>query len=270
MSMSKIILIAGPTASGKSALALELAQTIRGTIINADAMQIYAGLPILTAQPNEEEQKRFSHLLYGVTDPSEASSAGKWLALAREAIQKTVEAGRAPILVGGTGLYFKALLDGLADIPDIPDDVRDQTQKLYNEIGEEKFRFELEKLDPESTARLAKNDRQRLIRAYEVILHTGKPISYWQKRGSGSGVLGLRENMPEPHLLMPPRDELYAACDKRFERMVERGAVEEVRKLLDRKLDPALPAMKILGVREIASYLNGEKLSNRLSPKLNR
>ncbi len=150
MSQPKLILIAGPTASGKSALALDLARKTRGTIINADAMQIYAGLPILTAQPSAEEQKEIPHELYAVLDPAEHSSAGRWLALATEAIEKAGEAGRTPILVGGTGLYFRALLGGLAEIPDIPEDVRTAVQKLYDEIGEEKFRCELAKLDPDS------------------------------------------------------------------------------------------------------------------------
>lgn len=258
----KIILIGGPTASGKSALAMELARKEHGTIINADAMQIYSGLPILTAQPGASEQKEISHELYGVTDSSQRSSAGKWLALATAAIDKAVAAERTPILVGGTGLYFKALSGGLADIPPIPEVMRERAQKLYDEIGEEDFRDELAKFDPESAARLVKNDRQRLVRAYEVAAHTGKPIGEWQKRGAGLGSRYLEKKSQmlnvEHHLLMPPREELYAACNKRFLQMVERGAIEEVRALLARTLDPGLPAMKILGVREIAAYLQGE------------
>src|ERR1700722_16404663 len=142
MSHPKMILIAGPTAAGKSALALDMARKTRGTIINADAMQIYAGLPILTAQPAAEVQRGIPHELYGALDPADRSSAGRWRALAIAAIESALDATRTPILVGGTGLYFRALLGGLADIPPIPDDVRQAAQKLYDELGEEKFRRE--------------------------------------------------------------------------------------------------------------------------------
>ncbi len=253
MTQAKIILVAGPTASGKSAKAMELARQRRGTIINADAMQIYAGLPILTAQPSPEEQNEIPHMLYGTLDPVEGSSAGKWLGLAQQAIAEVVAAGRTPILAGGTGLYFRALLGGLADMPDIPDEVREATEKLYGEIGEEKFRAELWQLDQESALRLAPNDRQRSIRAYEVAKHTGKPIGEWQKRETTPPVYEI-----ESYLLMPPREELYAACDKRFEKMIEQGAVEEAKALLDRNLDPALPSMKTIGLRKIGLYLKNE------------
>ncbi len=277
MSSSKIILIAGPTASGKSALAMELARKTGGTIINADAMQIYKGLPVLSAQPDAKAQKEIPRELYGVFDPAEPSSAGKWLKLATATIDKTIATGRTPILVGGNGLYFKAQLGGLAHIPPIPAAVRDTTQKLYRELGEEKFRGALAKIDPDSAKRIARNDRQRLIRAYEVAAHTGKSLSHWHKqpspashtlgtlsRNAGEGgdptrSVGEGEGLViEPHLLMPIREELYMACDKRFEKMIENGAVEEAKKFLQRKLDPELPSMKTLGLREIAAYLRGE------------
>jgi tRNA dimethylallyltransferase len=254
MSQLKIILVAGPTAAGKSALALDLARKNNGTIINTDAMQIYAGLPILTAQPLATEQKEIPHELYGVLDPAEASSAGRWLALATAAIEKTTAIGRTPILVGGTGLYFRALLGGLAEIPPVPDEVRQKVEKLYDEWGEERFRAELAKLDRDSAAKHARNDRQRLIRSYEVAKHTGKSIGYWQKQGSGR----TKNFAPDIHLLLPPREGLYAACDRRFLKMMEQTAVEEVKTFLARKLDPTLPAMKTIGVREIGAYLNGE------------
>ena len=311
MTKPTLHLIAGPTASGKSALALEIARRERGTIINADAMQVYAGLPILTAQPSLEDRAEIPHELYEVFDPTERSSAGIWLVLAQEAIDRTVKAERTPIVVGGTGLYFKALLEGLAEIPSIPKDLRDAAQKLYTELGPDAFRAELAKLDPASAEHIKPNDKQRLIRAYEVALHTGKPIGYWQS-GIKNPVSGQeRENsspchslvsdrevrrggdrpgedfalqkptaqplfsppsltLPArgreftrsfsltPHLFLPPRDELYASCDKRFLQMMERGAIEEVRALLTRRLDPDLPAMKILGVREIAAYLQNK------------
>lgn len=266
MSQQKIILIGGPTASGKSALALDLAQKNCGIIINADAMQIYEGLPILTAQPTSAERREIPHELYGVLDAAEASSAGKWLALATDAITRTFAAGRTPILVGGTGLYFRALLGGLAEIPPIPDEVRAETVRLYDHSGEEKFRERLARLDSDSAQRLARNDRQRLIRAYEVAVHTGRTLGEWHEKGDK----GMKEKggfcipsiphslIPQTHLLLPERETLYAACDQRFLGMIDRGAIEEVKTILKRGLDPGLPAMKTIGVREIAAYLKGE------------
>jgi tRNA dimethylallyltransferase len=259
MSQQKMILVAGPTASGKSALALDLARKIRGAIINADAMQIYEGLPVLTAQPSESERQEIPHELYGALNPAEASSAGVWLALAKDAIAKAIAGGRTPILAGGTGLYFRALLGGLADIPPIPDEARAEAARFYDEAGEEKFRKALAKLDPDSATRLAKNDRQRLIRAYEVARHTGKTLGEWHRRMTENrGQKTESGYIFEPHLLLPSREELYAACDRRFLSMIERGAVEEVKSFLKRGLGPALPAMKTIGVREIAAHLNGE------------
>jgi tRNA dimethylallyltransferase len=253
MNRPKIILIAGPTASGKSALALDIARRMNGTIINADAMQIYAGLPILTAQPGPEEQKEIPHKLYAVLDPGERSSAGIWRRMALQAIEKSVAIGRVPVLVGGTGLYFRALLGGLADIPDISDEVRAKTQNLYEELGEEKFRGELAKRDLESASRIARNDRQRLIRAYEVFEHSGQALSEWQKNKPGAD-----EFTYDTHLLLPEREILYAACDARFSKMIERGALDETQRFMERKLDPESPAMKTLGLRELAAHQRGE------------
>jgi len=281
MSKPQLILIGGPTASGKSALALDIARRENGVVINADAMQVYRGLPVLTAQPEGRAQglglraqgdpsSSVPHELYEIFDPSERSSAGKWLALAREAIERCVQAGRTPILAGGTGLYFKALIEGLADIPSIPEAAREAAQRLYDELGHDGFRAKLAERDPESAARIKVNDRQRLVRAYEVVAHTGKTIGEWQTQGSGvraSCFAKATQDKQGPRLVdrfeiarrlvMPEREALYAACDARFLKMMENGAVEEVRALLARGLDPALPAMKILGVREIAAYLRG-------------
>ncbi len=255
-----LILVAGPTASGKSALALELARARRGAIINADAMQIYAGAPVLTAQPDAAAREEIPHALYGTVDPARRSSAGIWRTMAADAIRRAVAQGYVPILVGGTGLYFKALLEGLADIPDIPASVREDARRLFDALGEEKFRARLAALDPASAARLARNDRQRLIRAMEVVLHTGKPIGAWQdsaaKAAPSLAALGVRGL--EEHLVMPAREDVYAACDSRFGRMLAEGAIEEARALLMRGLDPSLPAMKIIGVREIGCFLRGD------------
>jgi tRNA dimethylallyltransferase len=256
MSAQPIILIGGPTASGKSALAMRLARARNGSIINADAMQVYAGLPLLTAQPEAADRAEIPHLLYEVTDAGEASSAGKWLAQAHAAIAEVRAAGRMPILVGGTGMYFNALLGGLADIPQIPGAARDEAERLYAEWGEEKFRHQLSLRDSESAARIERNDRQRLIRAYEVVTHTGQSLGEWQKAGAARAKAQRFD--PEFHLLLPPREKLYADCDRRFAAMIERGAVEEVKALMNRNLSPTLPAMKILGVREIASFLEGK------------
>ncbi len=252
MIQPKLIIIAGPTASGKSALALDLARRCRGEIINADAMQVYSGLPILSAQPDEKTRREIPHTLYGVLDPGERSSAGNWRTLAANAIKAAAAVDRIPILVGGTGLYFRALLGGLADIPPISNEAHIKTQRLYDESGEDKFRRTLAQLDPESAARIASHDRQRLIRAYEVAFYTGKPLGHWHEKNIPDT---LCDFTIEPHLLMPPRAELYAACDKRFERMIAQGAVEEAREFLKRGLDPTLPAMKTIGVREIGAFL---------------
>lgn len=255
MGQPKIILIAGPTAAGKSAYALDIAHKQQGTIINADAMQIYAGLPILSAQPSAQEIQTVPHLLYGTLDPATKSSAGLWLGMAIHAIKNCILQGTTPILVGGTGLYFNALLGGLSDIPAIPNEVRQKTQKLYEEIGEEKFRGELAALDPETAQRLAPNDKQRLIRAYEVAIHTGQPLSSFHKKKAFNWIDAYEI---ERRLLIPQRDKLYAACDQRFHKMIEQGAVEEAKTFLERGLDPSLPAMKTVGLREIGSYLKGE------------
>ena len=259
MSAERIILIGGPTASGKSALAMQVARRVKGSIINADAMQVYAGLPLLTAQPEAADKAEIPHLLYEVTEASEASSAGKWLAQVEEAIARVRAEGRVPVLVGGTGLYFEALRGGLAVIPEIPVEVRAEASRLYEEKGEEAFRAMLATLDAESAGKIERNDRQRLIRAYEVVAHSGKSLGAWQKEGAAARI----EGEFECQLLMPEREELYANCDRRFLAMMERGAIEEVERLVARGLDPALPAMKILGVREIAGYLRGEVTRER-------
>ena len=260
MSHPKMILVAGPTASGKSAFALDLARQHHGTIINADAMQIYAGLPILSAQPDAAAIKEIPHKLYGAIDPSERSSVGRWLGLAQQAIRETLAEDRTPILVGGTGLYFRALLQGLAEIPPIPESVRNAVTHLYDTLGEAAFRRDLARLDPATESRLARNDRQRLIRAYEVVTHTGRPLGEWHGEGLGAGAssgLGGKSTLI-PHLLMPPREELYAACNQRFLSMLERGALEEVRVFRERGLTPDLPAAKTIGLRELTSFIEGK------------
>jgi tRNA dimethylallyltransferase len=248
-----IILVAGPTASGKSALALALAQEFAGTIVNADSMQVYRDLRVLTARPGAAEENLAPHRLYGLIDAAESCSAGRWRDLALAAIAEARDSGRVPILVGGTGLYLQALLNGLAEVPAIPPEERAAARALHAELGGAVFHARLAALDPAAAARLAPGDSQRLIRAYEVVRATGRPLAAWQREAAATGP----ELRVAAVLLMPPRAPLYAACNERFAAMLERGAAAEVKALLARSLPAALPAMKAVGVREIAAWLAG-------------
>lgn len=247
------IIVAGPTGSGKSALALALAERFAGTIINADSQQIYRDLAILTVRPNMEETARVPHRLYGIIDAAENCSVGQWLKLARVEIAAASAAGRVPILVGGTGLYIEALLRGLAELPPIPEALREEARALYARLGGAAFHAELARLDPGAAARLPSSDRQRLTRAYEVAKATGVPLSEWQRRQSSGTTLNAAVI-----LLLPPRDELYAICDARVLHMLEAGAAAELRALLGRRLSPRLSAMKAVGVRELGAWLRQE------------
>jgi tRNA dimethylallyltransferase len=247
-----ILIVAGPTASGKSALALELAAEFGGTIVNADSMQVYRDLPIVTAQPDAAARRAAPHRLYGEIDAAVNFSAGAWRARAAAEIAAVREEGRAPILVGGTGLYLRALLDGLAPTPPVPDEVRRAARALHAELGAEAFHQALAGLDPEAAARLNPSDRQRALRAYEVAKATGRSLGQWQREQSRDP-----EFSATAIVLLPSREPLYAACDARFLRMIEHGAVDEVRALLARTPDPALPAMKALGAAEIGAWLGG-------------
>jgi len=252
---NKVIVIAGPTASGKSSLAVDVAVAFSGRVINADSMQVYRELDILTARPPLDDLQRAPHRLYGEMGAAEACSVGRWLKLAVAEIESTWREGELPIVVGGTGLYLKALLEGLSHMPDVPASARNESIQLHEKLGGEKFREELAKRDPVSADRIPANDKQRLTRAYEVAIGTGRALSDWQK-----------ENPPGPPLdaefavivLKPEREALYDSINVRFDRMVELGALEEVRRLSEMSLDPNLPAMKALGVKELKAYLDGE------------
>lgn len=250
-SRPRVALIAGPTASGKSALAVALAQAGNGTVINADASQVYADLQILSARPDAEEMAQAPHRLFGHIDGAEACTAARWAAEARVEIDRAHEEGRLPILVGGTGLYLRTLLDGIAPVPDIDASIRDAVRALP--VAE--AHAALSREDPGAAARLAPADSTRVARALEVVRSTGKPLSEWQKHRSGGIVHRIRLS---PLVLLPPRDWLIARCDRRFEQMVATGAVEEVQALLARHLSPALPVMRAIGVPEIAAWLAGE------------
>ena len=246
----RLALIAGPTASGKSALALALAEREGGTIINADSAQVYRDLGVVSARPSQEEEAHVPHRLYGTRDGAQACSAADWAADAKRAIAETHEEGRLPILVGGTGLYLRTLLDGIAPVPPIDPIVRAEVRAL----PVERSYATLLKEDPEAAARLRPTDTSRVARALEVVRSTGRPLAEWQKEKAG-GIAGDVTLLPL--VLLPPRDWLYARCDRRFEAMMSDEGLAEVRRLLDRRLDPDLPVMRAIGVREIAGYLTG-------------
>lgn len=246
-----LALIAGPTASGKSALALELAERHGGTVINADASQVYYDLEALSARPPLLDRMRAPHRLFGHIDGAEACSAARWASEAKAEIAAAQAAGRLPILVGGTGLYIRTLLDGIAPIPEIDPDIRAEVRALPVTQAHEA----LSKEDPASAARLAPADTTRVARALEVVRSTGRSIIEWRARKEG----GIASQIDlHPIILVPPRDWLTARCDRRFEAMLEEGAIAEVERLLARRLDPDLPVMRAIGVREIAAFLSGE------------
>src|SRR5690242_20488919 len=247
-----IIVVAGPTASGKSALALALAEEFGGSIINADSMQLYRDLAVLTARPDAAALARAPHALYGVIDAAEACSAGRWRSMAVAAIAEARAAGRLPMLAGGTGLYLRALLRGLAPVPDIPPAQRAAARALHARLGNAGLHQALAARDPEAAQTLAPGDTQRLLRAYEVVAATGRPLAAWHREQEAA--VPFRAAIL---LLLPPRAALYAACDARFLAMMAAGALPEVERLLARGLDPALPAMKAVGVRELAALIAG-------------
>jgi tRNA dimethylallyltransferase len=253
LALAPVILIAGPTASGKSALALELAAAFEGTIINADSLQIYRDLRILSARPDEGAIARAPHRLYGYLDAAERGSAGRWRRLALSEIDAVHRGGRLPIVVGGTGLYLRALQHGLASIPPIPAPIREEATALYRVLGGAAFREQLRAVDPVAAARLSVGDRQRLMRAWEVVRATGRPIGEWQVRTAAAVPYRFASL-----LLVPPREVLYVACDARFRGMIAKGGLEEAVALGARRLDPELPAMKAVGVPELLRYCHGE------------
>lgn len=245
-----LALIAGPTASGKSALALALARAAGGTVINADASQVYGDLRILSARPDAADMAAAPHRLFGYIDGAQACTAARWAADARAVIADAHAAGRLPILVGGTGLYIRTLLDGMAPVPAIDPAIREAVRALPVARAHEALSRE----DPDAAARLAPADTTRVARALEVVRSTGRPLAHWQrdKRGGIGDRVALR-----PLLLLPPRDWLIERCDRRFGEMVEGGAIEEVKALLARGLDPSLPVMRAIGVADIAGWIAG-------------
>jgi tRNA dimethylallyltransferase len=250
----RIWLIAGPTASGKSAYALDLAQRTGGEIVNADSMQIYAGLRVLTAGPSPEETARAPHHLFEVVDAAVGWSVGRWQEAAIKVLAQIESRGRPAIVVGGTGLYFRALTHGLADVPPVSETQREISGLLYAARGEPEFREILHPLDPEAEARIESGDRQRLVRAHAVAIATGKSLTSWQTDTKPAIAPGDWKGV----VLDPPRADLYARCDARLSVMVEHGALDEVAAMEARGLDPSLPALKAVGYREFAAHLRGE------------
>ncbi len=250
----RALLLMGPTASGKSALALALAEQLGGEIVNADSMQVYRDFRILTARPTRAEEARAAHHLYGYVDAGELFSTGRWLADALAAIEEIAGRGRTPIVVGGTGLYFKALTEGLADIPAVHPELRAALRARAERVGAPALHGELAARDPATAARLKPNDMPRILRALEVLETTGDSISTLQAntrpalaRAQWAGVA-----------LVPERAALYRVIDARYDAMLEAGALEEVRKMAARGLDPALPAMKAHGAPALMAHLLGD------------
>ena len=250
----RLTLIAGPTASGKSRLALEMAEKTGAVIINADSQQLYADLRVLSARPSIEDEARAEHRLYGVADAAESWSVGRWTRAVMPLLEELAAQDRPALLVGGTGLYFNALTRGLADIPAVPDEVRDTVQADYDLEGETAFRRRLAEVDPASAAAITPGDRQRLIRALAVAQSTGRSLSAWKADTKPL----LAPDDWKGLVLEPDRNRLYASCDLRVAQMIEQGALDEVKALADRRLDPDLPAMKAVGVRELMAHLGGE------------
>jgi len=244
----------GPTASGKSALALALAERIGGEIVNADSMQVYRDFRILTARPTPEEEGSTPHHLYGHVDAAEAYSTGRWLTDTLAAIAQIRARNRMPILVGGTGLYFKALTEGLAEIPAADPETRAALRDRAEREGAPALHAELTARDPQTGARLKPNDATRILRALEVLDTTGESISALQADTKPA----LARDEWRGIALTPERDALYAAINQRFDKMLEAGALDEVRAFAARQLDPALPAVKAHGNPALAAYLRGE------------
>ena len=254
----RYLTISGPTAAGKSGLALALALALAeqggGVVINADSMQLYGDLRVITARPDPRDEALVPHRLYGVVDGAERASVATWLDMVGDEVAAARAAGRLPIIVGGTGMYLQAALNGIAPMPKVPEDIHAACSDDLSRMGGAGFRAELAKLDPVTADRLFDGDSQRLVRAMGVVRATGRPISAWQKDPHEGALAGSAVTIA----VMPQRDQTYRRIDDRFAAMLNAGAVEEVEALLKRGLDPSLPVMKALGVREIGAMLAGE------------
>jgi tRNA dimethylallyltransferase len=256
---SEIHIIAGPTASGKSVRALELAAQKNGVVINADSMQVYDALPILTAQPSAKDKEKAPHLLYGALSPNETCSAGRWCDMARITIEETLKNGQTPIITGGSGLYIKALMEGLSPIPEVPSEIRDHLNTLHAEIGTEKLYDELKNRDPLTAKNLDPSNPMRIIRALEVFEHTGKPLAAWQKEDKLAPPADWDFKV---EIIIPERDILHDRCNRRFDLMLESGALDEVKDLSDkidaREISETAAITKALGFKSLRAYLKNQ------------
>ena len=250
--MKKVILLAGPTASGKSELAIYIAKKINGEIINADSMQVFKEIKILSARP--EDYKNIKHHLYGFISVKKNFSTGEWIKHTEKKINEILKKKKTPIIVGGTGLYFKSLIDGIAQIPNISKAKRDKIIKLYNQIGVDEFYKKLIKLDPKCKNKIVKNDKQRMIRFYEVKFYTKKSIFDWQKNTKNN----LKDINFKKIFLNFPRKVLLVKIEKRFKKMVDQGAIKEAKKFKKLGVSKILTSNNILGLKEIMSYLEGK------------
>lgn len=248
MTAKPVVVVGGPTASGKSALALAVAEKFGGAVINADSMQIYRDLEILTARPGAAALRRAPHRLYGLLEADERCTAGRWRRMALPELRSA----RVPVVVGGTGLYLRALVDGLDEIPEVPDAVRRRLEERLAAEGPAALHRELELRDPETARRLSPGDRQRIARALEVLNHTGRGLARWQTGDAETGEFRFFTIVVMPH-----RERLFAACDARFQRMVEAGAIEEIRRLAGRSAAVGSPLWKAIGAEPIRKFLEG-------------
>ncbi len=254
MNKPRILTIAGPTASGKSGLALRLATERNGVVINADSMQVYNTYPILSAQPSAADYAKAHHELYSALRPPMTGTAASWVEAANDSINRTLAAGKLPIVVGGTGMYLEFLLHGLSELPDVPEEIRAEVQAEY-EANPASVEAKLKAADPTLFARLKPNDKQRTIRAYEVFVATGKPLSEWQSQEFKAPTHAWDH---QTIILSPPREKLYAQIDQRFDGMLKAGALDEVKRGSELNLSPDHPAEKTIGVRDLRAYMNGE------------
>jgi tRNA dimethylallyltransferase len=256
---SEIHIIAGPTASGKSVRALELAAQKNGVVINADSMQVYDALPILTAQPSAKDKEKAPHLLYGALSPNETCSAGRWCDMARITIEETLKNGQTPIITGGSGLYIKALMEGLSPIPEVPSEIRDHLNTLHAEIGTEKLYDELKNRDPLTAKNLDPSNPMRIIRALEVFEHTGQPLAAWQKEDKLTPPADWDFKV---EIIIPERDILHDRCNRRFDLMLESGALDEVKDLSDkidaREISETAAITKALGFKSLRAHLKNQ------------
>lgn len=254
MEERRAILIAGPTASGKSAFAMQLARERDGVIVNADSMQVYDQLRVLTARPSVEDEEELPHRLYGHVDIRHSYSVAQWLGDVEAELQRIADEGKQAIIVGGTGLYFNALTMGLSPIPEVQPEIREYWRREAGRREPQDLFEELRKLDPLTAAGLRETDPQRIVRALEVFQSTGRPLADWQRE---KGLPLLSEGSWEGFVVAPDRNEIYARADKRFDQMIAEGALEEVRLVRDMGLDPGLPGMRALGVKALIDYLDG-------------